>query len=146
MFLGFINTVYKDQDPDDIAKVENLVLNYLKNSRSMILAVVSAKSDIAIQGVLRHVKALDPLGSRTLGIITKPDLLRHGSAEANDYLQLAKNDNIRLKLGWHTVRNLDSLSDKNSSQREAVENEMFRPVFFRTCHHYLVESCLLGQD
>jgi hypothetical protein len=39
----------KDQSEQDAALVEALVLSYMKNPRTIILAVVSAKSDFALQ-------------------------------------------------------------------------------------------------
>ncbi len=47
----------------------------MKKPRSVILAVVSAKSEFNLQQITKHTRSLDPLGSRTLGVITKPDKL-----------------------------------------------------------------------
>ncbi|EAQ87695.1 hypothetical protein CHGG_04314 [Chaetomium globosum CBS 148.51] len=69
----------KDQSEEDAALVNNLVLSYMKNPRTIILAVVSAKNDFALQQVTLHARALDPNGIRTLGLITKPDTLDQGS-------------------------------------------------------------------
>ncbi|KAF2022998.1 hypothetical protein EK21DRAFT_27807, partial [Setomelanomma holmii] len=48
----------KDQTKEDLKTVESLVLLYMKEPRSIILAVVSAKSDFALQQVTRHARAL----------------------------------------------------------------------------------------
>lgn len=69
----------KDQSEEDAALVNSLVLSYMKNPRTVILAVVSAKNDFALQQVTLHARALDPNGIRTLGLITKPDTLDQGS-------------------------------------------------------------------
>ncbi|KAK6836336.1 hypothetical protein PG987_006831 [Apiospora arundinis] len=63
----------KDQSEADSKLVESLVLSYMCKPRSIILAVVSAKSDFALQQATRHARELDPHGLRTLGLITKPD-------------------------------------------------------------------------
>jgi hypothetical protein len=69
----------KNQTEQDSKLVKSLVLAYMRKPRSIILAVVSAKSDFALQQVTRHARALDPEGIRTLGLITKPDTLDEGS-------------------------------------------------------------------
>lgn len=79
----------KDQTEEDSKLVESLVLSYMRKPRSIILAVVSAKSDFALQQVTRHTRALDPQGIRTLGLITKPDTLDEGSDSERFYVQLA---------------------------------------------------------
>lgn len=52
-----------------------MVRGYMEKPRSIILAVVSAKSDFALQEVTKYARELDPDGMRTLGLITKPDTL-----------------------------------------------------------------------
>jgi hypothetical protein len=49
----------KDQTQNDAKLVESLVLSYMKRPRSIILAVISAKNDFALQQIIRHIRALD---------------------------------------------------------------------------------------
>ena len=72
---GLIHSETLFQTAKDVELVSLLVGNYMKNPRSIILAVVSAKNDIGNQIVLRRAREVDPKGTRTLGIITKPDTL-----------------------------------------------------------------------
>lgn len=65
----------KDQTEEDSKLLKLLVLTYMRKPRSIILVVVFAKSDFALQQVTQHARALDPKGIRTLGLITKPDTL-----------------------------------------------------------------------
>ena len=104
---GLIHSESKKQTSEDIKLVSQLVRSYMSNSRSIILAVVSAKNDHANQAVLQRARAVDPEGYRTLGIITKPDTLRAGSVSEAAFLTLARNEDIKLNLGWHIVKNLD---------------------------------------
>jgi len=46
---------------------------YIKRPHSIVLAVVSAHNDFALQEVTEIASQIDPNGSRTLGLITKPD-------------------------------------------------------------------------
>ncbi|KAI0000594.1 P-loop containing nucleoside triphosphate hydrolase protein [Xylariaceae sp. FL0662B] len=123
---GFFVASTKDQRVEDSALVESLVVSYMKKSRSVILAVVSAKSDLALQQVTRHTQALDPKGIRTLGLITKPDFLDAGSDSERSFVELAQNKDIELKLGWHVLRNRDyKMRNASPAKRDAKEAEFF---------------------
>ena len=80
----------------------------MKEPRSIILAVVSAKNDYANQIVLKLARAADKRGNRTLGVITKPDTLIAGSESEAMYVSLAKNQDIEFRLGWHVLKNMYS--------------------------------------
>lgn len=79
----------KDQSLEDAKLVESLVLSYMEQPRSIILAVVSAKSEFALQQVTQRAREFDQDGHRTLGLTTKPDTLDEGSESERAYLQLA---------------------------------------------------------
>jgi hypothetical protein len=72
---GLIHTENHDQTQNDVKLVRELVKKYMNNPRSIILAIVSAQSDAALQIVLALAKDADPERKRTMGIITKPDTL-----------------------------------------------------------------------
>nr|POE56497.1 interferon-induced gtp-binding protein mx1 [Quercus suber] len=87
----------------DIMLVRRMVLGYMRNPRSIMLAVVPANVDIATQEILELAADVDPKGDRTLGILTKPDLVDRG-AEAG-VIDLVEGRKQNMKLGWHIVRN-----------------------------------------
>ncbi|KAI1119764.1 P-loop containing nucleoside triphosphate hydrolase protein [Nemania abortiva] len=116
----------KDQSEYDAALVEALVLSYMKKPRSIILAVVSAKSDFVLQQVTRHARALDRQGVRTLGLITKPDTLDVGSDSERFYVELAQNKDVKFRLGWHVLRNRSyTTREVSTSERDRAEAEFF---------------------
>ena len=116
----------KDQSQEDAALVEALVLSYMKKPRTIILAVVSAKSDFALQQVTKHARALDPQGDRTLGLITKPDTLDKGSDSERFFVELAQNKDVQFRLGWHVLRNRNYAERNNSTAaRDAAETAFF---------------------
>ena len=81
-----------------------MVDSYVEKPRTIILAVVQASNDIANQSIIKKSKHFDKDGQRTVGIITKPDLINVGN-EARLAL-LAKNlDTTRLKLGFFLLKN-----------------------------------------
>ncbi|KAI1483206.1 dynamin family protein [Daldinia eschscholtzii] len=125
---GLIHTGTKAQTIADVKLVRQVVENYMRQPRSIILAVVSAKNDFANQVVLNLAQKVDKTGSRTIGVITKPDTLVPGSPSESLYISLAKNAQVNFDLGWHVLKNLDSETQKGSSllsQRNAEEARFF---------------------
>ncbi|CAG8116021.1 unnamed protein product [Penicillium salamii] len=90
--------------------IDSLTERYIKNPRNIILAVISAKNnraenDYHEQNILDIAKRFDPSFERILGIVTHPDTLEDGSEEQETYLQIIKNEEIKLQLGWHVLKN-----------------------------------------
>jgi GTP-binding protein EngB required for normal cell division len=116
----------KDQSEQDSKLVESLVLSYMREPRSIILAVVSAKSDFALQQVTRHARAVDPKGTRTLGLITKPDTLDEGSDSERFFAELAQNKDVEFRLGWHVLCNRNYvMRDASTAERDRNETTFF---------------------
>ncbi|RDW63576.1 putative vacuolar sorting protein VPS1 [Coleophoma cylindrospora] len=105
---GLIHSETKQQSASDVELVQDVVQAYMREPRSIILAVVSAKNDYANQIVLKLARAADKNGIRTLGIITKPDTLVAGSESEAMYISLARNQDVEFRLGWHVLKNMDS--------------------------------------
>ena len=121
---GLIHTETKTQTAEDVALVSKLVKEYMLNPKSIILAVVSAKNDIANQIVLQKAREIDREGLRTLGIITKPDRLHPGSRGEEAFLELARNEEVKFKQGWHVVKNQDlGAGDADVGDRDKEETE-----------------------
>ncbi|OXV08191.1 hypothetical protein Egran_04046 [Elaphomyces granulatus] len=98
----------------------------MREPRSIILAVVSAKNDYANQIVLKLARAADKKGTRTLGVITKPDTLIAGSESEAMYASLARNQDVEFRLGWHVLKNMDSETGTWSlADRDIKEEEFF---------------------
>ncbi|KAI2466285.1 P-loop containing nucleoside triphosphate hydrolase protein [Annulohypoxylon bovei var. microspora] len=112
---GLIHSETKSQSAADVKLVRKVVKGYMKQARSIILAVVSAKNDFANQVVLNFAREVDMRGSRTMGVITKPDTLVQGSGSEALYISLARNNQVNFDLGWHVLKNLDSETQKGSS-------------------------------
>ncbi|CAA9957464.1 interferon-induced gtp-binding protein mx [Pyrenophora teres f. maculata] len=71
----------------------------------IILAEMVADNDPENQKVFRYLKDFDSTGSRTLGIITKPDKVERGGENEKEMMRLVKNQKLPLKHRWHAVRN-----------------------------------------
>nr|XP_027198052.1 dynamin-A-like [Dermatophagoides pteronyssinus] len=69
-------TIPADDQPDDLdEQIRNLILSYIKQSNSIIIAVSPANQDIANSESLKLARQVDPSGDRTLGVLSKYDLL-----------------------------------------------------------------------
>jgi GTPase SAR1 family protein len=124
---GLYQATSPDQDKEGMRIVRSLTERYIKSSRTIILAVISAQNDFHLQGVLDIARQFDPEYERVLGIVTRPDSLQPGSEEEDYYLQLIKNEKVKLQLGWHVLRNRDFLTmDVSDDSRDTQEKEFFK--------------------
>src|SRR5580700_1803084 len=87
----------------DMALVKEMVQSYIRDDRTIILAVLPANVDIATQEILSLAKEVDPNGIRTLGVLTKPDLVDAGGEES--VMDLVRGKRNKLRLGYCVVRN-----------------------------------------
>ncbi|KAK4891983.1 hypothetical protein LTR27_009510 [Elasticomyces elasticus] len=123
---GLIQTATEEASDQDKAVVRALINDYIKDQRTIIIAVLSARGDLANQEILSLSKGVDPQRKRTLGVITKPDNLEVGSDMEAYWLKLAKNEKTVLQLGWHTLRNRSAMQATMSfHQRNAAEAAFF---------------------
>jgi hypothetical protein len=84
--------------------VEDMVKRYIKDNRTIILAVLPSNVDVATQEILTLAEEADPAGDRTLGILTKADLLTERTARLA-VVNLVEGSRKPLKLGYHVVAN-----------------------------------------
>jgi hypothetical protein len=109
---------------EDISMVRRMVHRYIENSRTIILAVIPANVDIATQEILDMAADVDPSGQRTLGVITKPDLVDKGAEQ--DVVDLVLGRRNRLRLGYFIVRNRGQQDKSTSTEdRHRQEAEFF---------------------
>ncbi|KFZ04293.1 hypothetical protein V502_10260 [Pseudogymnoascus sp. VKM F-4520 (FW-2644)] len=145
---GLIHSHLEDeqQTPEDVKLVTELVSDYLKNPRSIILAIVSAKYDINVRVILNRAREVDPHGIQTLGIITKPDTLVTGSESEDSFIKLARNERVKFRLGWHVIKNLDSAQKEDQKltleTRNSQEKAYFKESNFNSLppHNVGIES------
>jgi hypothetical protein len=136
---GLIHSENKQQTPVDVSLVLSMVRRYMANRRSIILAVVSAKNDYANQIVTKLAKDVDSKGHRTLGIITKLDTLLIGLESELAYANLAQNQDVEFRLGWHVLRNRDYETRNTSIEaRDTAEEQFFSQGIWRDFPRNLV--------
>ncbi|CAH1113907.1 unnamed protein product [Psylliodes chrysocephalus] len=109
---GITKVPVGDQPPDIEQQIRELVLKYTSNPNSIILAVVTANTDMATSESLAIAKDVDPDGRRTLAVVTKLDLMDAGT----DAIDILCGRVIPVKLGIIGVVNRsqqDILNNKN---------------------------------
>ncbi|QGA20940.1 hypothetical protein EYB26_008650 [Talaromyces marneffei] len=100
---GLFHNPTKYQTEEDRAIIRKLIENYITDKRTIILAVMDARNNLANQEVFSMARAADPAGQRTVGIVTKCDALQAG--EEQGVLRIAKNEVEKLNHGWFAVKN-----------------------------------------
>ncbi|GAD94931.1 dynamin family protein [Paecilomyces variotii No. 5] len=117
----------QDQAFQAVNIVRGLAEKYMSDSRSIILAVISAKSDYHLQEVLKICQRFDQKRERTIGIITQPDVLEANSDAEDTYIRLIQKKCVHLELGWHCVRNRSfETRDISDEERDEREKEFFK--------------------
>ncbi|BCR94086.1 uncharacterized protein AKAW2_11132S [Aspergillus luchuensis] len=108
----------------DVLRIElsDMVKNYIKDARTVILAVLPSNVDLATQEILKLAKDYDGNGERTLGVLTKPDLVIEQSAKAA-LCSLVLGHKRPLTLGYYLVRNQGA--DQDTSFRGEEGERMF---------------------
>ncbi|KAL8294498.1 hypothetical protein RB600_000437 [Gaeumannomyces tritici] len=103
---GLVRNANNDQSLDDISTIEALSDRYMKSSRTIILAVVGGNSDYVQAPILTKARHFDPNGTRTIGVLTKPDLTESIGLE-DKFIDLVCNKDQRnnFKLGWYVLLN-----------------------------------------
>ncbi|KAJ4297535.1 hypothetical protein N0V90_005427 [Kalmusia sp. IMI 367209] len=136
---GLIHSSNRAQTEADKELILNLVKEYISNPRTIILAVVSAKNDMANQIIVDYARKADQDNKRTLGIITKPDFLREGSDNELSWIEIAHNKDVYLERGWHMLRNR---GDNEMSYSFAQRNEAEKLFFSKGRYVDLSRECV----
>ncbi|CAO2196441.1 unnamed protein product [Urochloa humidicola] len=138
---GITKVPVGDQPTDIEARIRTMIMSYIKHKTCIILAVSPANADLANSDALQMARVADPDGSRTIGVITKLDIMDRGTDARNFLL----GNVIPLKLGYVGVVNR-SQQDINSdlSIKDALARE---EKFFRTqsAYHGLTQYCGIPQ-
>ncbi|XP_051269585.1 interferon-induced GTP-binding protein Mx isoform X6 [Dicentrarchus labrax] len=134
---GIARVAVKGQ-PENIGdQIKRLIQKFITKQETISLVVVPCNVDIATTEALNMAQRVDPDGERTLGILTKPDLVDKGTEET--VVDIVHNEVIHLKKGYMIVkcRGQKEITEK-VSLTEAIEREkaFFNDhVFFQTLYN-----------
>ena len=113
-----------DQPADIEQQLRTMVLQYISNPNAIILAVSAATSDLATSDAIQLAKRVDPSGERTMGVITKLDLMDAGT----DAIDVLRGHVIPLQRGFVGVVNR-SQQDINDAKTLAAARRDERDFF-----------------
>ncbi|KAG8416791.1 hypothetical protein J3459_013642 [Metarhizium acridum] len=126
MFLEYFVTLKKVlQLREDKSLVLDMVKGYIEQERTIILAVLPSTVDIMTQEILNLSEKYDKSGERTLGVLTKPDLLTERSTKSV-ICDLVNGKKRPLNLGYYVVRNRGADEDSNDGLASKRREEMFK--------------------
>ncbi|KAM7393925.1 hypothetical protein PAMP_020759 [Pampus punctatissimus] len=98
---GMTKVAVGDQPVDIEYQIREMLLQFITKESCLILAVTPANTDLANSDALKIAKEVDPQGLRTIGVITKLDLMDEGT-DARDILE---NKLLPLRRGYIGVVN-----------------------------------------
>lgn len=75
---GMTRVAVGDQPKDIDIQIRQMALEFIRRPGAIILAVTPANVDLANSDSLQLAKEVDPEGERTLGVMTKIDLMDRG--------------------------------------------------------------------
>nr|XP_039270525.1 dynamin-1-like isoform X4 [Styela clava] len=98
---GMTKVPVGDQPADIETQIREMITQFVVKENCLILAVSPANADLANSDALKIAKEFDPQGTRTIGVITKLDLMDEGT-DAKDILE---NRLLPLRRGYVGVVN-----------------------------------------
>jgi dynamin 1-like protein len=105
-----------DQPKDIENLIKDMALRYISKPNAIILAVTAANTDLANSDGLKLAREVDPDGNRTIGVLTKVDLMDAGT----DVVEILTGKIIPLRLGYVPVVNRGQRDINNSKSIKAA--------------------------
>ncbi|TFK00956.1 Interferon-induced GTP-binding protein Mx [Platysternon megacephalum] len=133
--LPGIARVAVGNQPQDIGEqIKKLIKKFIAKQETINLVVVPSNVDIATTEALKMAQEEDPDGERTLGILTKPDLVDRGTESS--VVDIVQNLVIHLRKGYMIVkcRGQQDIHD-NLTLASAIQKER---AFFEQHEHFRV--------
>lgn len=107
-----------------------MALRYVKDPRTIILCVIPANADMTTSDALQMARDLDPKGVRTIGVITKIDIMDRGT----NAKRMLLGQEVPLRLGYVGVKNRSQqdINDKMRVYKALNEEKLYfssHPVY-----------------
>uniref|UniRef100_A0A673WSQ9 dynamin GTPase n=1 Tax=Salmo trutta TaxID=8032 RepID=A0A673WSQ9_SALTR len=121
---GMTKVPVGDQPADIEQQIRDMLYQFVTKDNCLLLAVSPANSDLANSDALKIAKEVDPQGQRTIGVITKLDLMDEGT----DAREILENKLLPLRRGYIGVVNRsqkDIDGKKDITAAMAAERKFF---------------------
>jgi GTP-binding protein EngB required for normal cell division len=116
---GITRIAVGDQPKNIYEITKEMAHRYISDPRTIILCVCAANVDVTTSDGLLMAQRVDKAGIRTLGVITKIDIMDRGTNAKNTIL----NKEVQLKLGFVGVKNRSQEDINNLVRVEAALQE-----------------------
>ena len=122
---GLVMVACTDQgQPENIKEqIRDLIKHYIIQENTIIMGVLPARCDIEVDSALELIKQYDSKGERTIGILTKVDLMNENT-DISNYLTNNISNDLKLHYGYFAVRN------KNNQELTYKENNSIECEYF----------------
>ncbi|GAU32598.1 hypothetical protein TSUD_71460 [Trifolium subterraneum] len=141
--LPGLTKVAVEGQPDSIVQdIEDMVRSYIEKPNCIILAISPANQDIATSDAIKISREVDPTGERTIGVLTKIDLMDKGT----DAVDMLEGRAYRLKFPWIGVVNRSQADiNKSVDMIAARRRERIQSLINKTINEIETELTRLGK-
>ena len=120
--LTMVACTDKGQPKDIKDRIRNLVGNYISNKSAIIMAVMPARTDIEADIALDLIKEHDPRCERTVGILTKIDLMNEGT-DITHLLENKVSKDLQLGYGYYAIKNRNKIEADTMNVIDGLREE-----------------------
>ncbi|KAG7442467.1 uncharacterized protein BT62DRAFT_954832 [Guyanagaster necrorhizus] len=131
--LSFIDLpgIIQNAETEIVKLVEDMVVSHIAGN-CLILVALPMTDDVENQKALKLANQADPQGRRTIGVLTKPDMLPEGSVKNRAlWLDVVEGRRFPLKHGYYCTRHPDD-ADRNSGMTSEETRKAEMEFFTRT--------------
>ncbi|KAI0066060.1 P-loop containing nucleoside triphosphate hydrolase protein [Artomyces pyxidatus] len=139
-FIDLPGLIQVAEEPHLVKLVEDLVVDHIQGN-SLILVTVPMPDDLENQKALTLANTADPEGKRTIGVLTKADVVAKGSKSRNLWLEVIEGRRRPLLHGYYCTRQPDDderergISPTEARQAEAAYFDQNAPWSTSTHKH-----------
>ncbi|XP_015085921.1 dynamin-related protein 1E-like [Solanum pennellii] len=127
---GLTKVAVEGQPESIVQEIEDMVRAYVEKPNCILLAITPANQDVATSDAIKIAREVDPAGERTIGVLTKLDLMDKGT----NALDVLEGRSYRLQHPWVGLVNR-SQADINKNVDMVVARRKERE-FFATSPDY----------
>lgn len=135
---GLTKVPVGDQPKDIERQIRDMIMKFISKPNAIILSVNAANTDLANSDGLKLAREVDPEGSRTIGVLTKVDLMDDGT----DVIDILAGRVIPLRFGYVPVINRGQKDiESKKTIRDALRDEQ---TFFENHPSYKAKAHYCG--
>jgi len=111
--------------PDNIEQITRaMAMRYVSDPRTIILCTLPANADMTTSDGLQIAREVDPKGIRTIGVITKIDIMDKGT----NAKRMIEGKDVALRLGFIGI--------KNRSQQDIIDRITVKAAIEKECLYF----------